>query len=122
LFFAYDLTDTSNKGTSLNCVDFKNNHVYHVAPHYIPFSFSHIVILEDGNLKVFKSINCQNSKDSLEDIVTYLSQKLKGDKEKDEIIRRVKDYRKYGLFKTTDDTVVRCGTIGSVGKSTNGLD
>ena len=107
-FFVYDLTDLSNKGTSLSCVDFKNNHIYHFAAHYIPYSFSHIVILEDGNLKLFKSINCENSKDSLEDVIAYLNQKLKNDTNKDEIINRVKDYRKYGSFVTVDDTYIRC--------------
>ena len=107
-FFVYDLTDLSNKGTSLSCVDFKNNHVYHFAAHYIPYSFSHIVILEDGNLKIFKAINCENSRDSLEDVIVYLNQKLKDVANKDEIISRVKDYRKYGSFVTVDDTYIRC--------------
>jgi hypothetical protein len=112
LFFVHDLTDTSNKGSSLDCVDFKNNHLYHFAPHYIPFSFSHIVILEDGNLKVFKAINCENSKDRIEDVIIYLNQKLKNGREKDEIISRVKDYRKYGSFITVDDTHITCKEIG----------
>ncbi len=107
-FFVYDLTDLTNKGTSLSCVDFKNNHVYHFAAHYIPFSFSHIVILEGGNLKVFRAINCENSKDKLGDVIVYLNQKLKDDTSKDKIISRVKDYRKYGSFVTVDDTYIRC--------------
>jgi hypothetical protein len=107
-FFVYDLTDLANIGTSLSCVDFKNNHVYHFAAHYIPYSFSHIVILEDGDLKVFKAINCENSKDNLEDVIAYLNQKLKNNINKDEIINRVKGYRKYGSFVTVDDTHIRC--------------
>ena len=107
-FFVYDLTDLSNQGTSLSCVDFKDNHIYHFAAHYIPFSFSNIAILENGNLRVFESINCDNSKDKLEDVIAYLNKKFENDPNREEIIDRVKSYRKYGSFGTVDDTYIRC--------------
>ena len=118
-FFVYDLTDTSNTVASARysskpsgrCIEFKNNHIYHVAGTYLPFSFSHIVVLEDGKLKVFKSINCENSEDSLEDVINYLSKRLLNDKDKDEIINRVKNYREYGKYFTVDDTYLRCKEI-----------
>jgi hypothetical protein len=109
LFFVYDLTDVSNKGSSLACVNFENHHVYHFAAHYIPFSFSHILILEDDNLKIFKSINCANATERLNEVVSYLNKALANDSHKDEIIQRVKDYRKHGSFFTVDDTSIRCG-------------
>jgi hypothetical protein len=113
-FFIYDLTDISNKDISTtDCIKFQNNHVYHFSPYYIPFSFSHILILEDGNLKIFKSINCEGKGDRLEDVVTYLNEKLKDDKNKDEIISRVKNYRKYGSYWTDDDVHVYCEDVGS---------
>lgn len=98
-FFIYDLTEPSNKQTSLlERVEFKNNHVYHFAHIDLPFSFSNIAVLEDGKVKVFKSINCEGKGDSLKDVIGYLNEKLKNDKNKDEIIQRVKNYRSYGVY------------------------
>lgn len=110
-FFVQDLTDTSNKQTLQSCVNFINNHVYHFAPIYLPYSFSHILILEDGNLKIFKSINCVGRGDALEDVINYLNQKLKNDRNKEEVISRVKNYRRYGIYFTIDDDVLRCQGI-----------
>lgn len=98
-FFVYDLTEPSNKQTSLlERVEFKNNHVYHFAFIDLPFSFSNIAVLEDGKLKIFKAINCEGKGSSLQDVVGYLNEKLKNDKNKDEIIKRVKNYREYGVY------------------------
>jgi hypothetical protein len=111
-FFIYDLTDTSNKEiSSSDCINFINNHVYHFAPVQMMFSFSHMLILEDGNLKIFKSINCNTKGDTLEDVIEYLSQKLKNDKDKGVIIDRVKKYREFGIYSTVDDTKIRCEEI-----------
>src|SRR5690606_37719196 len=80
-FFIWDLTEPSNKQTSLlERVEFKNNHIYHFAFIDAPFSFSNIAILEDGKLKIFKAINCKGKSDSLQDVVAYLNGKLKNDK------------------------------------------
>jgi hypothetical protein len=109
-FFIYDLTNPSNKETTLrDCIEFKNNHIYHFAPISKRHSFSHIVVLEDGNLKVFKSINCKDKGDSLEDVINYVSLKLKDDENKDEILNRIKDYRKYGIYTTVDTPNLQCG-------------
>lgn len=98
-FFVYDLTDPSNKQTaSLEQVDFINNHVYHFAYIDAPYSYSHIAVLEDGKFKVFSGINCPNKGDRLEDVLEYLNDKLKNDKNKKEILKRVKNYRKYGVY------------------------
>ncbi|MCD9189176.1 MAG: hypothetical protein LUM44_22360 [Pyrinomonadaceae bacterium] len=107
-FFIYDLTETSNKGTSLDCVKLKNNHIYHFAPIKKRYSFSHIVVLENGNLKVFKSINCKGKGDILEDVINYASAKLKDDKNKDEILNRVRNYRKYGIYYSVDAPNLQC--------------
>jgi len=108
-FTIFDLTDTSNKGTTLSdCIYLKNNHVYHFAPIEKRYSFSHIVILEDGAIKVFKSINCKGKGDSLEDVINYLNQKLDGDSNKQKILDRVKNYRDYGLYTTIDTPDLEC--------------
>jgi hypothetical protein len=98
-FFVYDLTEPTNKQTSLlERVEFKNNHVYHFAFIDLPFSFSNIAFLEDGKLKIFKSINCAGKGESLKDIISYLNEKLKTDNKKNETIMRVKNYRSYGVY------------------------
>src|SRR5215207_10842214 len=72
-FTVYDLTEPPNKGIPLGkCINFLNNHVYHFSPMQKRYSFSHIAVLEDANLKVFKSINCKGKGDSLEDVIGYL--------------------------------------------------
>lgn len=113
-FFIYDLTEISNKGTPLyDCVNFKNNHVYHFAPIKHHYSLSHIVVLEDGKLKIFRAINCKDRGDTIEDVISYLNQKLMNDKDKDDILGRVKSYRKYGTYVTVDDTSLVCEEIGN---------
>ena len=108
-FTVYDLTEPTNKGLPLGgCINFLNNHVYHFSPMEKRYSFSHIVILEDGDLKVFKSINCKGKGDSSEDVISYLNEKLKDDRNKQEIISRVKNYRKYGIYTTVDTPSLQC--------------
>lgn len=98
-FFVVDLTNPANKQmTSQECVDFINGHVYHVAPDDSYYSLSQIVILEEGKLKVFKSVNCPPRGDRLEDVISYVSAKLARDKQRDAIIDRVRSYRKFGVY------------------------
>lgn len=113
-FFIYDLTDTANKDiTSTGCIEFTENHVYHFAPFDYAFSLSHLVILENGNLKVFRSINCKDRGDKIEEVIAYLNQKLANDKNKDEILERVKDYKKYGkYFKMDNYSTLVCQAVG----------
>lgn len=108
LFFVYDLTDPSNNPSLTACIDFKNNHIYHFAPLEFNFSYSHILILEDGKLKVFRSIDCWNRGDKLEDVISYVSKKLENNKNKDEIIERVKNFRKYGKYFQLDSPIIPC--------------
>jgi hypothetical protein len=107
-FFIFDLTDPSNKSApSSGCINFLNKHIYDFAAIYIPFSLSHVAILEDGKLTLFKAINCENSKDSIDAVIMYVERKLHLN-DNDEIIQRVRDYRKYGEYSTVDDLVIRC--------------
>lgn len=108
-FTVYDLSEPPNKGIPLGkCINFLNNHVYHFSPMQKRYSFSHIVVLEDGNLKMFESINCKGKGDSLEDVISYLNEKLKEDKNKDDILNRVRNYRKYGIYTTVDTPTLQC--------------
>lgn len=108
-FFVYDLTDPSNRSDAkASCIDFKNDHIYHFAAFDFNFSYSHILILENGKLKVFKSIDCWNKGDKLEDVISYVSKKLENNTNKNEIIERVKNYRKYGRYFYEDEPLMPC--------------
>lgn len=109
MFTVYDLTEPSNFGVPLEsqCIEFKDMHVYHFTLISMSYSFSHVVILEDGQLKVFKAINCKKG-DRLEDLINYLNQKLKDRKDKDDVIERVNNYRKYGNYSAVDDIYLNC--------------
>ncbi len=98
-FFVWDLTEPSNKQTSLlERVEFKNDHVYHFAFIDAPFSFSNIAVLEDGKLKLFRTINCARKGETLQDAVIYLDRKLQKEKNKNAILDRVKNYRDFGVY------------------------
>lgn len=108
-FFVVDLTNPSNKYVSLgDCVNFINGHVYHVAPLQSAYSLSQIVILEDGRSKVFRSINCPKRGDRLQDVIDYLDSHLANDKQKNQIINRIRHYRKYGYYYSMDHAGFNC--------------
>lgn len=110
-FFVYDLSDPVNKHIMpTDCINFINNHVYHFSVVYFPFSQSHIAILEDGKVKLFKSINCKGSKDELETVISYVDNKLKNNTSKDEVLTRLKNYRRYGQYVATDEHRLACNT------------
>jgi len=108
-FFVFDLTNPSNKDLTLHdCVDFINGHIYHVAPNDLYYSLSHIVVLEEGKLKVFRSVNCPSRGDRLEDAINYLSDKLSQNEQRDEIINRIQNYRKYGFYSSLHHAASIC--------------
>ena len=112
-FFVFDLTDPTNKATpSSGCINFLRNHIYHFAARYTPFSLSHVAILDGGQLKLFKAINCENSKDSVDDVIKYAETRLNLE-DRNEVIQRVRDYRRYGEYFTVDDVTVRCNQVSN---------
>jgi hypothetical protein len=112
-FFVYDLTEPSNKQTSLlERVDFKNGHIYHFADIDLPFSFSNIAVLEDGHIRIFRNINCEAQGDRIEEMISYLNEKLKHDKNKNEIIQRVINYRRFGVYASLNGlSTPQCGLL-----------
>jgi hypothetical protein len=102
-FDIYDLIDPTNVDSvraGRRCINFLNGHIYHVYPAAYEFSFSHIVILEDGHFTAFKSINCEGRGDTLDDVLRYLKQNGTYDQE---TLERVKRYREYGSYTRTDN-------------------
>lgn len=101
-FSIYDLTDTLNKEASFGeCVNFYNYHVYHFYPNIITYSYSHIAVLKDSNIKIYKSVNCKG--DNIKNVIIYLNQMLADNPQKEGIINRVKNYRKYGDYYRIDE-------------------
>ncbi|HCA56557.1 MAG TPA: hypothetical protein DEP46_01090, partial [Blastocatellia bacterium] len=114
-FFVQDLTDLSNSGISLDkCIDFIEGHIYHFSPIKRRFSFSHIAFLKGGKLTIFSSINCKDKGDSLDDVLAYLDKKLANRVNKEELLKRVKDFRKYGSYSTVDATHLECEEIDQI--------
>lgn len=112
-FFVYDLTEPSNKQTSLlERIDFKDGHIYHFADIDLPYSFSNIAVLEDGHVKIFKNINCEGKGARFEEVISYLNEKLKHDKNKNEIIQRVINYRGFGVYTSLNGlSTPQCGLL-----------
>ena len=113
-FFVYDLNDPTNKyipgeyAQADSSIRFIDNHVYHFAPIEFIFSESHIAVLENGRLKVFKSINCKDSNEHLADVVAYVKKRLKKNPDLEQVLTRVRDYRTYGFYINTDSPRVTC--------------
>lgn len=78
------------------------------APGDAHYSLSHIVIFEDGRLKVFRSINCPVRGDKLEDVINYVRGRLAQDKNRERIIRRLRNYKKYGFYGSLDHAAFIC--------------
>jgi hypothetical protein len=112
-FFVHDLTNPENKQTGLTeSVEFKDRHVYHFAYIDLPFSYSNIAYLENGQIKIFKSLNCPGRGDRVSDAIAYLDSKLKPGANKRAVLARVKDYRKYGVYSSFDGSAsVRCSNL-----------
>lgn len=100
-----DLTDTTNvnkrtpddKGDGIKFIE---NHFYHFAPVIMSMSYSHIAYLEDGKIKVFKSINCIDRGDSFDEFIIFAKTKLKGN---NDVLENLKNYRDFGEYLIEDN-------------------
>jgi len=104
--FIWDITDTLNNETILNdssCIALREGHIYHFSPTRIKYSYSNIAILNNGRVIIFKAINCPNRGDKLEDVIQFIIDSLHSSEPKEELINRVKNYRKYGAYLGTDE-------------------
>jgi hypothetical protein len=106
-----DSMDTSNKGLGyIQHIKFIKNHVYHLSPYIMSYSFSYIVHLKnDGELKIFEAINCKDRGDSIEDVLRYINANKDEFNNLNELLERVKNYRKYGSYIQMDEfDSIRC--------------
>jgi hypothetical protein len=106
-FFIFDLTDTLNKSfPSENDIEFKENHIYHFAPLRYEYSFSHLVILKNGRLKIFRSINCEKKGDKLQMVLDYLKEIGIND---EKTMENILNYRKFGIYLEIDpQSIILC--------------
>ena len=106
-FFVYDLIDTFNFQNAdmfednHNHVYFKDNHVYHFASAFFEESTSNIAFFENGEVKIFESINCKKSKFNLDSVIAFLSPRI--NKGKNEFLESIIKYRKFGKYFAHDN-------------------
>lgn len=109
-FFVYDLIDTLNYQNADNysgtktTVQFLDGHIYHFAFIFRDRSFSNIAYLDNGKVVFFEVINCpEKSKTSLEKVLEYFTIKLKSSQNSEEILKRIKNYRHFGKYRSMDN-------------------
>lgn len=108
--FIWDITDTLNKETTLNeCIALREGHVYHFSPMRKTYSYSNIAILNNGQVRIFKAINCPEKGDKIEDVIQYIKDSVSSIPDQSELLNRLKDYRKYGVYLRVDEqTEFKC--------------
>lgn len=109
----YSLNDPNNYSKvpyEDNNIIFMEGHFYHFAPVLRLISYSQIAYLENGNVKIFKALNCLDRGNSIYEVVEFANEKLKGHSNKAEIIERIKNYRQFGRYHSEDihSTRVNC--------------
>lgn len=99
-FFVWDLTEPSNKQTSLlERIEFKEGHVYHFGFIDTALSYSNIAVLTRGTVKFFRTINCSEKGDDISEVERFLEKELKlGEKKDLGTLSRLKEYRNYGMY------------------------
>lgn len=102
-FFVYDLVDTLNNTIDNGKIAFIDKHIYHFSTISYAFSYSNICILDGSQIIIFRNVNCPQSSDSIADVLDYAKMMLKGNKNVEEILTRIKNYRKYSGFLKMDN-------------------
>ncbi|MGD9631468.1 MAG: hypothetical protein AB7V18_19695 [Pyrinomonadaceae bacterium] len=104
-FFVYDLTDPTQRQTSLlESITLKKGHIYHFAAIDLPWSFSFIAVAgkNENDTKIFRALNCKGRGDKISNVLDFLSMNLPDSDNKKEIMERVKNYRSYGTYASFD--------------------
>lgn len=108
-FFVYDLDDTLNyqdatiiNDTFSKRVYFKEGHVYHFATSFFAESFSNIAYLENGQVNIFESVNCKESRYNVDSVINFLKPKLQ-EQNRLIVFERLKRIRKFGKYFSHDN-------------------
>ncbi|WP_299125884.1 hypothetical protein [uncultured Tenacibaculum sp.] len=97
-FFVYDLINIDDNLIK-SPVNLKNGGIYHFSALHFRFSYSHIAVIIDGELKIFSFLNCDDKGDKIEDVISYLKKNFNLT---NEVLNQVKNYRKYGVYYKVD--------------------
>jgi hypothetical protein len=97
-FTIYDLTNPTNNSIDNPHLEFIEGHIYHFSSLSYYYSFHNICFLDKGKIKVFTAINCKSSKEKIEEVLVFAKQKLSKSKGKRKILKRIANYRKYGIY------------------------
>lgn len=97
-FTIYDLTNPTDNSIDNPHLEFIEGHIYHFSSLSYYYSFHNICFLDKGKIKVFTAINYKSSKEKIEEVLVFAKQKLSQSKEKRKILKRIANYRKYGIY------------------------
>ena len=98
-FFIYDLVDTLNVTPNAvtpnqKCIEFKNNHVYHIGAIRTIYKISLILILSEGKLHFFKGLNCYKKINTIEEVISLIEKEIPNKLDKI-AIERIRNFNKY---------------------------
>ena len=94
-FFIYSLTDTSNNKFPIEePIGINKNGIYHFSPLRYEISFSHIAVIDSGNMEIFSFLNCKNG-ETIDEVIEHIKSKRVFEGVDFTIIR---NYRNYGYY------------------------
>lgn len=101
-FFIYDLVDISNQTPNKenNCIEFIDEHVYHIAALRSTFKVSIILVLLKGKLYFFEGINCSKNINTIEEVLNFV--KTNTSISDENIFNRIVNYQDYNLSYAVD--------------------
>jgi len=101
--FMYDLVDTLNVERTYNeSIKLLDGHIYHFSAIENESSYSNIAIINGGDLKIFRALNCPGKGDKVEDVVRYVKNSMTGIISNEALIQRILNYRQYGIYVMED--------------------
>jgi len=117
-YSVYDLSDYNNRSKktpddTINHLKFIDKHFYHFVPNIMSMSYSHIAYFEDGKIYFFNAINCDKRGDSPVKFVSFVHNKYKNNKTKENIINNYRDrYEKeYVIYTDNYDMKLNCTSM-----------
>lgn len=97
-FFIYDLVELRNNRRDTPKIKIKNLHIYHFGHNFQYFSYSNILIVNGGKVEIFKYLNCEKTGSYASDILDYIHKNNLSKYYDNKVLRRIKNYRKYGDY------------------------
>jgi hypothetical protein len=102
-FYIVDLVDTTNNTAKKDKFYFQERHIYLFSSLNYNFLYCNICFIQNGELYYFLSLNCKNSVDKIENVIEFANTFLAGSRNKDVIIDRIRNYKKYIFYYKIDN-------------------